>query len=189
MVRESYEYSTLDEARADACTALVMEGGYGGQTYLTCPLSSVRCTLENLRQLLDELNSLAWGCDGERLYFEHEPANGSASLWLHPDFEQLNLKSAVEQILSGITPWIEVPSAFEQLRRLGRNVPLVAGSVPAEPRRTLFYAAAADDAELVHALVGRSDVNAIDEEGWTALLWAAAQGMPSPARSHARRSR
>lgn len=178
-------YKTLEQARSDQSAALVMEGDSGGQIYLTCPVARIGCEPEALENLLIELDSFAWG-DGETFFIKHLPIGSHVAggmgggavidgVWLHEDFENLHLRPAVEQIVFGIRPWVAVPSPFDQLRRLGRAVPLVAGPA-AEPNSALLCAAAAGDAAILRDLLATSDVNAVDVEGWSALLWAAAMG-------------
>ena len=51
---------SLDEAKATADAAVVMEGDYGGSIYLTCPARLVHCDEPTLRQLLRDLDKHDW---------------------------------------------------------------------------------------------------------------------------------
>jgi len=52
-----------DEALRDVW--LVLQGDYGGQIYLTVPLVCIpRRTMPRIGQLLREMDTLAWGCNG-----------------------------------------------------------------------------------------------------------------------------
>jgi hypothetical protein len=53
-------YPTLAAARADPDAAVVLEGDYGGQIYLTCPVGLVACDEHALLDLLEDLDQL--GC-------------------------------------------------------------------------------------------------------------------------------
>src|SRR4051794_4216032 len=49
-------YESADAARTDPDAALVMEGDYGGQIYLACPLRVVAADEASLKGLLRELD-------------------------------------------------------------------------------------------------------------------------------------
>ena len=96
-------------------TYVIMEGDWGGQIYLTCPMKLVKCSEESLKILLDDLDVLAWECndgEGKGLFYEiHHPGDGigggmgggqvKEGLWIHNEFMDLNLFSDIEQVLIG----------------------------------------------------------------------------------------
>jgi hypothetical protein len=105
-------FESLEEARNNPHAAIVMEGDSGGQIYLTCPVSIVRCDQDTLNKLLNDLNDLSWG-DGEGLYYEVLPPGTGVGggmgggivldqVWLHEEFEQMQLRSEVEEIIAGL---------------------------------------------------------------------------------------
>jgi len=96
---EYVAYKTIDEARRDAQAIVVFEGDYGGQIYLTCPLTKVACSLASLERLLNEMGLFAW-TDGESLYFERVSEDRSVcggmggglvedDVWIHYEFRNL----------------------------------------------------------------------------------------------------
>jgi hypothetical protein len=105
--------TSLDEAKASADAAVVMEGDYGGSIYLTCPARLVHCDEPTLRQLLRDLDEHDWSNpEGVGLYYEVAPvgsgiAGGSGGgvvtegLWLHPDLEARGLREHVEAVIAG----------------------------------------------------------------------------------------
>lgn len=59
---------------------VVLEGDWGGQIYLCCPVSHIKCSQEQLKRLLDDLDAIAWKCneeEGKGMYFEiRKPGEG-----------------------------------------------------------------------------------------------------------------
>jgi hypothetical protein len=53
-------YASREEAAADPDAAMVMEGDYGGQIFVACPLRAVTASDEDLEALLHELDRIAW---------------------------------------------------------------------------------------------------------------------------------
>src|SRR5437868_12062175 len=101
-------FRTLDEARQQPHAAIIMTGDYGGQVYLTCPISKVRCSEEALGHLL---NALAWmdRRNGEQLTYEVAPVDAGISsgqgggrvidgVWLHPWFQGSNLPPGLTRV-------------------------------------------------------------------------------------------
>lgn len=93
-------FRNLEEARAANGAYLIMEGDWGGQIYLVCPVRLVQVSEETLGQLLAELDQIAWpgnAGEGADIYYEQQqPGTGVAggmgggvatdSLWVHPGF-------------------------------------------------------------------------------------------------------
>ncbi len=104
-------FRTLVEAQADPEGIVVFEGDDGGQIYLVCTASSVRCSEEDLRALLRDLDSLKWNdVTSARVYFESLPIGSGVwggmgggrvvnGLWVHPEIERY--AAAIQQVLCG----------------------------------------------------------------------------------------
>jgi hypothetical protein len=104
---------SLEQAKATADAAVVMQGDDGGSIYLTCPARLVRCDEPTLLQLLHDLDKHDWNDpEGVGLYYEVAPvgsgvAGGSGggvvtnSIWLHPELEQKGLREQVEAVIAG----------------------------------------------------------------------------------------
>jgi hypothetical protein len=107
---------SLDEARQAPDGVVVLEGDWGGQIYLVCPASLVGCSDAALKALLDDLDVIAWPPDGEPegrgIYYErHAIGEGipggmgggvvTEGLWIHEEFEDTGLRSAIEAVLIG----------------------------------------------------------------------------------------
>ncbi|MNZ37281.1 hypothetical protein D3C78_547230 [compost metagenome] len=94
---------------------MIMEGDWGGQIYLSCPMDIVKCNEDILRNLLTDLDTIAWDCnegEGKELYYEvRQPGEGigggmgggeiKVKLWIHKEFSDLNLYDEIEDVLSG----------------------------------------------------------------------------------------
>lgn len=92
---------------------IIMEGDDGGQIYLTCPLKYIKCNEKKLKEILQYLDNICWGCnEGEGANFYYEIINnrkgiaggmgGGAiidGLWLHPNIEEKNLRKEIEEML------------------------------------------------------------------------------------------
>lgn len=106
----------FDKAKNTPNTYVVMEGDWGGQIYLSCPMDLVKCSEESLITLLKDLDSIAWECnegEGKGLYYEiHRLGDGigggmgggevKEGLWIHNEFMKLNLFNDIEQVILGI---------------------------------------------------------------------------------------
>ncbi|GEM_PF-1415379 len=100
-------------AKVDPKSYAVMEGDYGGQVYLTVPMSEVACTEEQLMELLGQLDKISWDdIEGATLYYEKlspgQPVPGGmgggmaeSRLWLHSSLK--HLRSDIESYLTGET--------------------------------------------------------------------------------------
>src|SRR5262245_6018385 len=111
---EPYEaFAGLVDAVKDPDAAIVMEGDYGGQIYLTCPVRLVKCSGETLGHLLNDLDRLGWSDpSGAVLFFEVLPVGSGVGggmggglivegVWLHRNLEKLNIRFAVEAVIRG----------------------------------------------------------------------------------------
>jgi len=116
-------FDTLESAKANPDAVVIMEGDYGGQIYLTCPVRLVRCTQAVLEQLLNDIDDYRW-CDpsGAGLYFElgrtgTRVAGGMGGgaiidgVWLHELLK--HLRPQVEAVIDGRLDKIE-PAVDEE---------------------------------------------------------------------------
>jgi hypothetical protein len=99
---------------------VIMEGDSGGQIYLTCPMHLVQCSHETLLQLAADLDATQWSDpSGCRVFYEEyaEPQGvwggmgGGAvtdGLWLHSEFEPLDIEERVLDVLSGKRQRIDI---------------------------------------------------------------------------------
>jgi len=104
---------SLDEAKARADAAIVMEGDYGVSIYLTCPARLVHCDEPTLRQLLHDLDEHdSNDPEGVGLYYEVAPVGSGVAggtgggvvtdrIWLRPDLEAKGLRERVEAVITG----------------------------------------------------------------------------------------
>lgn len=66
-------YDNLETAKNNIDSFLIMEGDYGGQIYLVCPVNIIACSEITLNKLLFEIDSLNWDDeDGAALYYEKQ---------------------------------------------------------------------------------------------------------------------
>ena len=110
------EYKPINnysQAKEREHSYVIMEGDYGGQIYLTCPMKLVNCAHETLLQLATDLDNMYWQeAEGCRVFYEEyaEPQGvwGGMSgglvddgLWMHPEFESADIENRVWEVLQG----------------------------------------------------------------------------------------
>jgi hypothetical protein len=115
---DSYKYRplrSLAEAQQAPDGRAILDGDWGGQVYLTCPASIVRCSQDVLHHLLVDIDARCWQCnegEGAGVYFERKPAGAGVlggmgggivtdGLWLHKDVEGFGVRTQIEEILAG----------------------------------------------------------------------------------------
>ena len=103
---------------------MVMEGDWGGQVYVACPLTEVAAPDDTLTDLLGVLDRIAWqdndgdGC-GSR--FERAPAGSGvaggigggrvdAAIWVHEEFVVAGLDDQIREVIRGERRRLEVTS-------------------------------------------------------------------------------
>lgn len=113
----SVEYRRLksfQEAQEFDDAVMIMEGDWGGIIYLTCPTNLVKCSENELHQLLSELDTLCWACNkgqGNGLYYERRKlgervAGGmggglvTQDIWIHPKLKSLRLEGKIHNIIT-----------------------------------------------------------------------------------------
>jgi hypothetical protein len=109
-------YSDLETAKSDPNAYVVMEGDWGGQIYLTCPVKYVICDEDMLRKILKKLDHMCWKCnggDGAEIYYETwsqgEDVPGGMGgglatdgLWIHPKIlEENDIAEELEVLILG----------------------------------------------------------------------------------------
>ena len=92
---------------------VIFEGDYGGQLYVVVPSSLVKCTEQDLKQLLSDLDALKWNdASGARVYYERHPVGSGVpggmggavvtqGIWIHDNFMKLRLDSAIREVIEG----------------------------------------------------------------------------------------
>jgi len=94
---------------------LIMEGDWGGQIYLICPMKYIQCSEDDLNRLLEKIDQLCWSCnenDGASLNFKRKnPGDGVIGgmgggtvvdgLWVHPEIDKKKLIDRIWDILQG----------------------------------------------------------------------------------------
>jgi len=120
---------TYQEAKDATNGAVIMEGDWGGQIYLSCPMKYVKCDKKTIIKLLIELDKLAWPCnedDGTGLKFcRANPGTGIIGgmgggvvldeLWINDEFEKI--KPEIQRVLNG-----EFPSIKHQVVKIETKV-------------------------------------------------------------------
>lgn len=128
-------YATLAEARQDPDAALIMEGDYGGQIYLACPVSVVAADEAVVEMLLRDVDELGWDGDGSGIRYERLPVGSgvmggmggglvSADIWVHEEYVQLGLDDAIRRVIRGDQPRIPrevMLAAIARRDRLSRD--------------------------------------------------------------------
>lgn len=106
-------YTTLAEAHTVEGAVAIMEGDFGGQIYLACPVDRIHCEEVTLSLLLADLDSLCWDQpEGSGLYFEVVPVGATIpggmggglvvdGIWLHDELEPY--RHGIEAVVSGIS--------------------------------------------------------------------------------------
>ena len=110
---EYHSIKTFNEAKEIPNAYVIFEGDYGGQIYLTCPVSIIKCNEKKLKQLLVDIDTWCWAYeDSTGLFYEpHKENEGIAggmgggmtlsNIWFHPELIELGLDSQIKQVLGG----------------------------------------------------------------------------------------
>jgi hypothetical protein len=108
-------YTSLAEAKQDPNGVVILEGDYGGEIFLICPASLVKCTEEILEVLAADLNNWAWPTlegGGAFVDYDSQPvgtwigggtpdARVTDALWLNSQCEEAGLRPAIQAIIDG----------------------------------------------------------------------------------------
>jgi hypothetical protein len=106
-------FKSLADAQSNPNGVVILEGDDGGQTYVVCPASKVKCSEETLRQLLSDLDSKKWDSpDMAHIYYEQKRmgegvfGKGGAvvgtEIWIHKEFNEF--AGAIRDIIEGRRP-------------------------------------------------------------------------------------
>ena len=112
----------------------ILEGDYGGQTYVTVPAKLVRCEEPVLRQLLEDIDDLIWqDREGQQLsYQKHKVgdrfgggmggAEATGDVWVHKKVLELGIGDHVGKVILGERPRLGLPAdmvnQIKQARRI-----------------------------------------------------------------------
>lgn len=132
---EYFSFASLDDARADAEGAVVLDGDHGGQIYLAFPATVVTCSQSALDALLRDLDSIAWpnnGDDTARVTYErHALGDGvmggmgggvvTPDGWVHPEFYRLGIASEIRAVLAGERPRLSEAALAVRRKRARAN--------------------------------------------------------------------
>jgi hypothetical protein len=120
---EYVAYATRAEAAADPDAAMVLEGDWGGQIYVACPLTEVAASDEALTELLVALDRLAWpynDADGRQIRFERAAAGSGVAggmgggcvdrtIWVHEEFVAAGLDEQIREVVRGRRARVDRP--------------------------------------------------------------------------------
>jgi hypothetical protein len=108
-------YASREEAAADPDAAMVIEGDYGNQIFVACPLRAVTASDEDLEAPLHELDRIAWGRDYAEacdIRFERAPVGSGVAggmgggrvdeaIWVHEEFVKAGLDERIREVIRG----------------------------------------------------------------------------------------
>ena len=111
---------SMSEARSFADGVVILEGDDGGQVYVVCAASMVKCSEESLSELLRDLDEIAWpgnDADMAKVFYERRAAESDVAggtggavvaegIWIHDEFIKLRLGDAIREVLEGKRPRI-----------------------------------------------------------------------------------
>jgi hypothetical protein len=106
---------SLSEAKSYEDGVVILEGDEGGQIYVVCPASLVRRKESQLRQLLADLDVVAWPVNrgqGAHIYYERLAIGSSVAggmggghviggIWVHENLAKLGLKEGIGAVIEG----------------------------------------------------------------------------------------
>lgn len=93
---------------------VIFMGDWGGQIYLTCPMKNIKCDELTLINLLQDIDSIEWGCnEGDGAFIICVSANPGEvvdggmgggiiedGLWIHPDIADC-VKEQIKKVICG----------------------------------------------------------------------------------------
>jgi hypothetical protein len=120
MMNEAFETNIeflkgYEEARNTKGSVVILEGDWGGQIYLVCPMELIKCECEILELLLNDLDSIAWKCndgEGKGIYYEVRSVgegisggmgggNVESALWIHDEFKGKDIEDEIRKVIFG----------------------------------------------------------------------------------------
>jgi hypothetical protein len=106
-------FKSLADAKSYPESVVILEGDDGGQIYVVCPVSKVKCSEQILQQLLLDLDAKKWDSpDMAHIYYEQKQigegvAGGmggaavEAEIWIHKEFHDLGLAATIRDVIEG----------------------------------------------------------------------------------------
>jgi len=120
MINEAFSLNTkfikdFEEARATRDAVVIMEGDWGGQIYVVCTMEQIKCDEDTLKQLLKDLDGIAWECnegEGQGIYYEVRKvgegigggmggARVESGMWIHDEFKEKHLENEIKKVIFG----------------------------------------------------------------------------------------
>jgi hypothetical protein len=103
-------FKSLAEAQSNPNGVVILEGDDGGQTFVVCPASKVKCSEQILQQLLSDLDSKTWDSpDMAHIYYEQKQmgegvfGKGGAvvgtKIWIHKEFH--GIADSIRDVIEG----------------------------------------------------------------------------------------
>jgi hypothetical protein len=103
-------FKSLAEAQSNPNGVVILEGDDGGQTYVVCPASKVKCSENVLHQLLSDLDSKKWNDPSmAHIYYEQKRigegvfGKGGAvvgtEIWIHKEFHEI--ADSIRDVIEG----------------------------------------------------------------------------------------
>jgi hypothetical protein len=103
-----------DEAKKTENAVMSMDGDSGGQIYVVAPMKYVKCSESVLKQLLNDLDLIAWEHDevDALIFYEVAEIGGIIGggmgggkiidgIWVHDEFVEKGYKEQIIEIISG----------------------------------------------------------------------------------------
>lgn len=109
-------FKSLADAQGHPEGVVVLEGDDGGQIFVVCPASKVKCSEQTLKTLLLDLDAKTWDTpDMAHVYYERRRigegvaggmggAMPGGEIWIHEEFRKLGLADAIRGIIEGRSP-------------------------------------------------------------------------------------
>jgi hypothetical protein len=106
---------SFEEAKSSPDGIVILEGDDGGQIYVVCPASVVKCSEEALDNLLRDLDSIAWphnDLNSAKVFYERRPmgspvfggmggATVTENIWIHQRFIDAGLGEQIRGVIEG----------------------------------------------------------------------------------------
>lgn len=119
---EGTEYRPLksfEEAKQFLDSVAIFEGDYGGQIYIVCPVSTIKCSQVILLKLLTDIDKISWNDpEGANIYYErHKLGEGISGgmggaqvidgIWIHEELKHRSLEKQICAVIDGTKDILE----------------------------------------------------------------------------------
>lgn len=106
-------FKSLADAKSHKDGVVILEGDDGGQIFVVCSASKVKCSEETLRQLLLDLDAKTWDSpDMTHIYYERRQVGEGVAggmggavagneIWIHQEFHKFGLVAAIQEVIEG----------------------------------------------------------------------------------------